>query len=67
MTIQKIGTVTITEDRVLVERFHFGPGDMFGSAAMDALMWAQGRLAEAIAEEEKALSRRQTAPSPNSP
>ena len=57
MTIQKIGTVTITEDRVLVEHFHFGNFDTSGSAGMEALKWAQGRLAEAVVEERESLSR----------
>jgi hypothetical protein len=59
--MKKIGTVTITEDRVLVEGFHFGNYDISTSAGMDALKWAQERLAEAIVEEREALSRRQKA------
>ncbi len=67
MTIKTIGTVTITEDRVLVEGFHFGAERPVGSngvnplsvAAMEALIWAQGKLAEAMFEEGRSLSLRQ--------
>ena len=58
MTLKKIGTVTITEDRVLVEHFHIVRCDEFGSAAIETLQWAQGRLAEVIVEEEEALAQR---------
>ena len=65
MTIHEIGTVTITEDRVLVEGFHFGAKrpassngvDPLSVAAMEALIWAQGKLAEAMFEEGRALGR----------
>ena len=52
MTIKTIGTVTITEDTILVEHFHFGPVPLSGSAKLDAVLWAQRRVAEAIVEEE---------------
>ena len=59
MTIKKIGTVTITEDTVLVEHFHFVGGDKFGSAAIDVIEWAQDRLTDALVEERESLVRRQ--------
>ena len=61
MTLKKIGTVTITEDRVLAEHFFIIGGDMTVTAAMEILQWTQGRLTEAIAEEKAAAWRGQTA------
>ncbi len=66
MTIHEIGTVTITEDGVRVEGFHFGAErpassngvDPLSVAAMEALLWAQGRLAEAMFEQGMAVSGR---------
>ena len=69
MTMKKIGTVTITEDGVHVEGFHFGAEHPVGNngvdplsiAAMEALIWAQGKLAEAMFEQGRDSSRRQAA------
>lgn len=57
MTLKKIGSVTITEDKVFVEGFHF-EGDSFDGSAMEALKWARGRLIDAVVEHEDALSAR---------
>lgn len=59
MTLKKIGTVTITEDKMLVEHFHFVDHDGVGSAAIEALTWAQGRVAEGIAEEKRDMRDRE--------
>ncbi len=56
MTMKKIGTVTITEDEVLVKHFHFD-GVKFDCAAVEAIQWAQGRLAEAITEQKGVSAR----------